>query len=379
MPRIETDPRLEILPDHSSPDYQDLRTILINTGLTEAQALEQLNTTWTRGHDTRVQGWDHQLEEDARDEEERQQAILEQEEAVRLQREREEEAEKQEADKKKPKINDFDEDAMIDDFLMPRPSSYALRRLEDFEYVELYYFTQEGCIDALENQHTLSEDTFGITKQDNMVQLRSISSLKASKHVIQDSELSWRQMTMGKTTLLANMPNANWPAKHVNALTQFFLQLEMHPFRSRPHGERILILYQARARRDWHDKLKLKQAFNIAHINAGLLRSISDEVWDHVRSVEVKEVSRFHRLVFFFRLANNLVSLSLHLFSHPLHTILLHAQRTSHNAQCTTCNLSPPCTMHNAQPLPLHHVSRALHHTSLRLAQNNTRESSRAY
>jgi len=179
---------------------------------------------------------------------------------------------------------------MIDDFLMPRPSSYALRKLKDFEYVELYYFTQEGCVDALENQHTMSEDTFGITKQDDMVQLRSISSIKASKNVVQDAELSWRQMSMGKTTLLANLPNANWPAKHVNALTEFFLQLEMHPVRNRPHGEKILILYQARARREWHDKLKLKQAFNVALINNGLLRSISDEVSDHIRSVEVKEL-----------------------------------------------------------------------------------------
>jgi hypothetical protein len=179
MPRIETDPHLEVLPDHTSPDYLELRTILIDTGLTEAQALDRLDTTWTRGHNTRIQVWDHQVEEDAQVEEERQRIILEQENEVLLQREREEEAEKQEAEKKRPKISDFDEDAMIDDFLMPRPSSYALRKLEDFEYVELYYFTQEGCIDALENQHTLSEDTFGITKQDNMVQLRSVSALKA--------------------------------------------------------------------------------------------------------------------------------------------------------------------------------------------------------
>ena len=208
MPRIETDPRLKILPDHTSPHYLDLRTILIDTGLTEAQAVERLDTTWTQGHGTRVQQWNHQVEEEAQAEEERQRAILEQEEELRQQREREEEAEKQEAKKKRSKISDFDKDAMIDDFLMPRPSSYALRKLEDFEYVELYYFTQEGCINALENQHTLSKDTFGMTRQDNLVQLQSISALKASKNVVQDSELSWHQMTMGKTTLLANLPNA---------------------------------------------------------------------------------------------------------------------------------------------------------------------------
>ena len=366
MPRIETDPRLEILPDHTSPDYLDLRAVLTGTGLTEAQAVERLDTTWTRGHDTRVQQWNHQVEEEAQAEEERQRAILEQEEELRQQREREEEAEKQEAEKKRSKINDFDEDAMIDDFLMPRPSSYALRKLEDFEYVELYYFTQEGCVDALENQHTLSEDTFGMTRQDNMVQLRPMSALKASRNVVQDSELSWRQMTMGKTTLLANLPNAKWPAKHVNALTQFFLQLEMHPFRSRPHGERILILYQARARRDWHDKLKLQQAFNIAHINTGLLRSISDEVWDHVRSAEVREVS-FSFVNLYLPLAYSLRKLFLlhttsrHVMHNPSPTCSLHLARTSHNAQRTMHNAQctlhiAQCTLHNAQRAPFSHT-----------------------
>ena len=291
MPRIETEPHLEVLPDHAGPEYLELRALMINTGLTEQEALDQLNTTWTRGHTTRIQSWDQQLNEDTQAEEERQRTLAEQQVEEQLQREREEEAEKREVEKKRPKINDFQDDLMIDDFVAPRPSSYALRKIEEFEYVELYYFTQEGCVDAQENQQTQGEDTFGITKRDDSIQLQSISSLKASKNVIQDSELTWRQMTMGRTNFLAHLATAKWPEKHVNALTQFFLQLDMHHFRSRPHGERVLILYQARVRRDWHDKLKLKLAYNLAHINEGLLRSISDEIWDFVRSTEIKEVS----------------------------------------------------------------------------------------
>ena len=61
----------------------------------------------------------------------------------------------------------------------------------------------------------------------------------------------------------------------------------MHHFRSRQHEE-LVILYQPRVKRDWHDKLKLKLAYNIAHINEGLLRSISEELWEFV---EIKEVS----------------------------------------------------------------------------------------
>jgi hypothetical protein len=57
------------------------------------------------------------------------------------QREAEEEAERQEAKKKKPKMNSFDVNAMVDDFITPHPSTYVLNKLESFEYIKLWYFT----------------------------------------------------------------------------------------------------------------------------------------------------------------------------------------------------------------------------------------------
>ena len=56
--------------------------------------------------------------------------------------------------------------------------------------MELWYFTSEGCSDASQHQLTQYDDAFGLTKVDDVVALKSVSSLKASKNVVPDAELS---------------------------------------------------------------------------------------------------------------------------------------------------------------------------------------------
>ncbi|KAF8808236.1 hypothetical protein BYT27DRAFT_7255740 [Phlegmacium glaucopus] len=234
--------------------------------------------------------WDQQVQDDALAQEEAVRIAEEQERGVRELKEREMEIEKSELERKKPKMNDFDNDQAIDDFILPRPAAFALRRLDDFDYVELWYFSQEGCVDASINHHTQHEDTFGLTKVDEMLSLRPVASLKASKNVIPDAELSWRQMTIARTTLVRNLAN-RWPTKHIQALAHFFMNLETHPYRHRPFGEKSLLIYQARARRNWHDLLKQNKAFNIAIINDNLLQTIHREVLDGEQTNLIKEVS----------------------------------------------------------------------------------------
>ena len=57
-----------------------------------------------------------------------------------------------EGEKKKLKMKDFDDATTVGNYIAPRPAQYALRRIEDFEYVELWYFTPEGCSDATQLQ-----------------------------------------------------------------------------------------------------------------------------------------------------------------------------------------------------------------------------------
>ena len=58
---------------------------------------------------------------------------------------KEEAPERLELEKKKPKMNGFDVNATVDDFITPRPATYALNKLESFEYVEYGISLKKGC------------------------------------------------------------------------------------------------------------------------------------------------------------------------------------------------------------------------------------------
>jgi len=65
---------------------------------------------------------------------------------------------------------------------------------------------------------------------------------------------------------------------------------------SHPNGERVLLAYQAKARRQWHEDIARGQGFNIAQINPKLLATVADEVWDMIRLESVRKVSNISYL-----------------------------------------------------------------------------------
>jgi hypothetical protein len=294
--RIIHDPNLEVVPDHAGPHYDVLRTALTQHGMTLEQAIQALNDSWNQNHVARVQAWEQQVENDAA----AAALALQQQQLGQqpgdLQDPPLPEGEKGEGEKKKLKMKDFDEAATVGNYIAPRPAQYALRRIEDFEYVELWYFTPEGCSDATQLQLTQNDDTFGLTKVDDMVTLKSISSLKASKNVVPDAELTFRQVSMAKNTFIPLMTKHQWSEKAINAFAQLFTQLELHPLRQREFGERALITYQARVRREWHDQMKLGSAFNVGILNEDLLQGIYRELLDKAQLRSLNEVSSLQTL-----------------------------------------------------------------------------------
>lgn len=287
--RILQDPNLEVIPDHAGPFYAAIRDNLTQNGMTVEQVIEALNTSWNQNHEARVQRWNQQIIEDANAEEEAQRQVAEQE--AQQQNPEPRDNDPKDSEKKKPKMNDFDDTAVVDSYIAPRPAQYALRRIEEFDYVELWYLTPEGCSDTSQNLQTQNDDVFGITKVDDMISLRSVSALKASKNVVPDAQLSFRQVSMAKNTFIPLLNKYRWPEKAINGLAQFFTQLEMHPYRQRELGERALVVYQARVRRDWHDRLKQGMGYNIGIINEDLLQSIYRDLLDEAQLQALSEVS----------------------------------------------------------------------------------------
>jgi hypothetical protein len=286
MPPIERDPHLEVCPDFASDHYGPLSALVINAGSTKEEAVVQMTNAWQQESQARREDWNCQIEDEQHDHEEADQL-------ARQQEQEEQDLAQREKEKKKPKISDFEANHSVSSFIPPHPSSYALNKLESFEYVELFYFTLEGCLDAQSNQCTEADDAYGLSRVGDMVSFRSISAVQASKNVIQDVDLLWNQLTHAKTSYLQHLEKAGWPQKHIDALAHFFIGLESNPFCARTHGERILITYQARVHQHWHDQLKQGNdgGFNIALINDSLLEAISNEIWDSVHTTNKREVS----------------------------------------------------------------------------------------
>jgi hypothetical protein len=49
---------------------------------------------------------------------------------------------------------------------------FHIEKLERLEYVPLWYFTEEGCEDALRFDQSVTQDTFALTKVEDTVSLR---------------------------------------------------------------------------------------------------------------------------------------------------------------------------------------------------------------
>lgn len=91
--------------------------------------------------------------------------------------------------------------------------------------------------------------------------------------------------------MLHYMEICEWPRKHIDSFTLFYFNLEINEMCSQTHRERILLAYQARVRRQWHEDLMRQKGFNITIINQKLLSSVAEEVWDSICTESIKQVS----------------------------------------------------------------------------------------
>ena len=288
------DPSNEVCPNFHDHFFEAIREQLVQaSGDTEEEVIHRLVRSWTLDHDRRVEAWNEEQAAIARTEAEALQAQRLQEEETRRLQEAEAEKERLDAEKKKPKMNGFDNALPVSDTIIPRPAQYAIQKINNFDYVELWYFSPEGCKDASRNPQSIAEDAFGLTKVDDAIALRPLSAFKASRSALADHELSFPSFLRAKNSLLTHISKANWPQTHVDALSLFFWHLENHQIRNNSNiGDLAILHYASRVRQDWHDSLKREQGFNIGIINEILLHSISEELWDKLRSRLLPQVCR---------------------------------------------------------------------------------------
>ncbi|KAG6379341.1 hypothetical protein JVT61DRAFT_11801 [Boletus reticuloceps] len=275
-----SDPRLELPPDYAGVDFAAIRVGLSAAhGEEDHQAVQRLLDAWETNRARRAQVWVEAQEDAARvaEDAERELRHLE-EEAERLATE-EAEREKREAEKKKPKMNVFEPESSVGNVLIPRPSQYALQKLSSFDFVELWYFSPEGCADAARNNSkSHADDTFGLSRTDDVLTVKSVAAVRASRFALADHQLSFESFLQARNNFLVYARKANWPAENLDSLAEFFWKIETHSIRKNQLGNKIALTYAARVRRDWHDEIKANNGYNIAIINDSLLRDIAFEI-----------------------------------------------------------------------------------------------------
>jgi len=273
-PRLTENPYLAQLPDFRADSLRAVYATLATNDRPVETIIAELEDAWVQNNNTRKAAWDTQVEEDreaeARERLERETAATE---AAA--------AEKKEREKKRPKLKAFTTNKLVGTLASRRPPKYALRKLEQFEYVELYYFTKEACLEAERTDQTVANDSFTFTADEGQMVIKPAAAYRPFKNVIQDENLCWDQMILAKDYMLTAMEQAEWPHPHTLALGLFFLELARHPMHDQENGKTALLIYQARVRRRWMDDLKGpgdNEVFDISTIDSHQLNLIYNEV-----------------------------------------------------------------------------------------------------
>ncbi|KAH9014128.1 hypothetical protein EDB85DRAFT_1876550 [Lactarius pseudohatsudake] len=297
MPRIIEDPTQAVCPSFEDAGWDFLRQSMIDAHqgaipLTPEEATQTLKNAWARENGAKLAAWNAQVEQDRADQVEQDRLAQEEADAQLALHQKEAEDQLREAEKKKPKLNDFDPDRVISDWIEPRPAPYAVNRLNNLEYVELDYFTTKGCIEAgADTEGSANLDTLAFTQLDGTISVRPLAAVRSLKNIRNDEDLSWEEMLQGKNVMLRFMAKSTtWPQAHAQSLAAFFVALELHLRTAQINGKRALLLYQSRARREWYTALKRNEGFNIEHIGEGLLRTAADEVDRQAQREEFEQV-----------------------------------------------------------------------------------------
>ena len=133
-----------------------------------------------------------------------------------------------ELEKKRPKLPPLNPGG-IPTILPVHASLYAFHKLELIKYVELYYFTLEGCREGSESYKSTADDTFTLARSEEGLSLRMASSSRPSRKVIPDADLSWEQFSAACTIFINEIQRAKWPPALTLQMATFLFALETHP------------------------------------------------------------------------------------------------------------------------------------------------------
>ncbi|KAG6889803.1 hypothetical protein C0992_003992 [Termitomyces sp. T32_za158] len=296
MITITLDPQLETPPNFMAGEHKFTRQAVMHDrlGMSEERAAEILLERWTVEWEQRKIRWAEEAEERedvAREEEMRREA--EEERAGRSQTIDAESIHARPSRAASPNdkgdIPNIVVGKAIPQVIEYPPARFAIKKLREREYIELSYFTPEARLEAAKTESVSSNDVFTLTQEDSLLSLRPVSNFRSKTKMIQDEDLTWEQLSVASICFLEHIVQEKWPSVMVDVMHSFFFRLTHHKLRNEgAEGNQVLLMYQARARREWHRQLKNPPKdgiFDIGLIDDGYLRSLKDQLYDSKRKL----------------------------------------------------------------------------------------------
>ncbi|KIN93705.1 hypothetical protein M404DRAFT_48533, partial [Pisolithus tinctorius Marx 270] len=134
------------------------------------------------------------------------------------------------------------------------PAEYAIKKIEAFKFVHMWYFTREGLQEAAHCHTPKENDTLAITQAgEGNVMLHTVNSLTASRNARLDHNLTFAEYMYAKNHFLTCIDNAGWGNQLVDTFNWFFHRIDNHCLQD--HGEQgkhALLHYTSKVRQDWH-------------------------------------------------------------------------------------------------------------------------------
>ena len=210
-------PNLAQIPDYAAPAFDAVHNALVQGGRTPEEAIQLLQNAWTAENEHLRQRWEEQQQLERQPNEpplhpEPQHAPQHAENRQNPPPQRENPPPppdpQQAPAQAKQKLNPLAQGQLIPSARKPQPAPFALKKLEKLEYVALWYFTEEGCEEALRFDQSTAQDTLALTRVDDTVSRCPINVARTSKYSLPDEKLTWRQMDIAKTLMLHHLEDA---------------------------------------------------------------------------------------------------------------------------------------------------------------------------
>ncbi|KAG2133827.1 uncharacterized protein EDB93DRAFT_1306785 [Suillus bovinus] len=222
MPRLTSDLNLSVCPNYADENFANTRLQLTNENMTEAQAVTILRNIWQTQNTADKNQWQAQVEADREQQDNLERLCDEEQERQEQECLDEEEASRKEDKKKnKHKYSAIPElDVPIKPVILPSP--YAIRKLDKGDYVELWYFTNNG-LDNAKLKSSVDEDTMIMaTLAGGSTAWVSAASTRNTTVVIDDENFTFENFCQACPCIIEAMQETSWPADRVRMMALFW-------------------------------------------------------------------------------------------------------------------------------------------------------------